>query len=38
MYNDWVEKYGRDAADIIKKTVDENVAAYEHMKQYAIQA
>lgn len=34
----WAEKYGPDAADLIKETVDENVATYEYLKQYAIKA
>jgi hypothetical protein len=36
LYSEWVEKYGQEAADIIKKTVDENVADYEYLKQFAI--
>jgi len=36
LYNIWVEKYGKEAADVIKQTVDENVATYEYLKQYAI--
>jgi hypothetical protein len=35
-YKEWVEKYGEDAAKVIKKTVDENIADYEHLKQFAI--
>lgn len=33
-----MEKYGKDGADIIKKTADANVATYEYLKQYAIKA
>ncbi|KAF2160939.1 hypothetical protein M409DRAFT_37642 [Zasmidium cellare ATCC 36951] len=36
LYAEWVEKYGQEAADLIKRTVDENVADYEYLKQYAI--
>ena len=37
LYREWIDKYGQGAADIIKKTVDDNVADYEYLKQYAIQ-
>jgi thiaminase len=36
LYQGWVEKYGEEAAKVIKKTVDENVEHYEHLKQFAI--
>ncbi|KXT07237.1 hypothetical protein AC578_2420 [Pseudocercospora eumusae] len=36
LYSEWVEKYGQEAADMIKKTVAENVADYEYLKQFAI--
>jgi len=36
MHKEWVEKYGKEGADLIKKTVDDNVATYEYLKQYAI--
>lgn len=36
LYNEWVEKYGKEAADMIKQTVDDNVATYEYLKQFAI--
>ena len=36
MYPSWVEKYGKEAADMILKTVEENVADYEYLKQFAI--
>lgn len=36
MYDEWTEKYGKEAADLIKQTVDENVATYEYLKQWAI--
>ena len=35
-YDEWVEKYGEEAAKIIQKTVDDNVKDYEYMKQFAI--
>lgn len=38
LYADWVEKYGQEAADVIKKTVDDNVATYEYLKQFAIKS
>lgn len=36
LYSEWVEKYGQEAADLIKQTVDANVADYEYLKQFAI--
>ncbi|KAI5357902.1 Putative P-loop containing nucleoside triphosphate hydrolase [Septoria linicola] len=36
LYAEWVEKYGQEAADLIKKTVDANVADYEYLKQFAV--
>lgn len=36
MHEDWVQKYGQEAADMIKKTVDDNVATYEYLKKWAI--
>jgi len=36
MYKEWTEKYGKDAADVIQKTVADNVETYEYLKQYAI--
>lgn len=36
MYAEWVEKYGQEAADVIKETVDKNVADYNYLKQFAI--
>ena len=36
MHEEWVEKYGKEAADMIKKTVDDNVATYEYLKMFAI--
>lgn len=35
-YSEWVKKYGEEGAKIIQKTVQDNVADYEHMKQFAI--
>lgn len=35
-YAEWVEKYGEEGAKVIQKAVDDNVADYEHMKQFAI--
>ncbi|KAK4545272.1 hypothetical protein LTR36_003452 [Oleoguttula mirabilis] len=36
MHAEWVEKYGQEAADMIKKCVNDNVETYEYLKQYAI--
>ena len=36
LYAEWIEKYGQDAADMIKQTVKDNVETYEYLKQYAI--
>lgn len=35
-YAGWVKKYGEDAAKVIKKTVEDNLADYEYMKQFAV--
>jgi hypothetical protein len=36
MYKEWVEKYGEEAAKVIKKTVEDNVEHYEYLKQFAL--
>lgn len=36
LYAEWIEKYGQEAADVIKKTVDANVKDYEYLKQFCI--
>jgi len=36
LYEVWVEKYGKEAADVIQQTVADNVATYEYLKQYSI--
>ena len=33
---EWTEKFGREAAKIIRQTVDANVADYEYLKQFAM--
>jgi hypothetical protein len=33
---EWTEKYGEEAAKVIKKTVEDNVQHYEYLKQFAI--
>ena len=33
---EWKEKYGEDAARVIRQTVDENMEDYLYMKQFAI--
>ncbi|KAF2719678.1 hypothetical protein K431DRAFT_228130 [Polychaeton citri CBS 116435] len=37
LFNEWTEKFGEDAAKVIRKTVNDNVADYEYLKQFAIQ-
>ena len=32
----WVEKFGRDGADVIKRTVEENEPHYQYLKQFAL--
>lgn len=32
----WKEKYGEEGAKLIRETVDENIAHYEYLKQFAI--
>ncbi|SMY21580.1 unnamed protein product [Zymoseptoria tritici ST99CH_1A5] len=36
LHGDWTKLYGQEAADLIKKTVADNVADYEYLKQFAI--
>jgi len=31
-----VDKYGKDGAEVIRKTVEENVEHYEYLKEFAI--
>jgi hypothetical protein len=33
---EWHEKYGEEAAKMIRETVDANVADYEYLKKFAI--
>ena len=33
---EWREKYGDEAAAVIRKTVDDNMPAYLYLKQFAI--
>ena len=33
---EWTDKYGEEAAKIIRQTVDENVADYEYLKSFAV--
>jgi hypothetical protein len=33
---EWRKKYGPEAADLIRKTVDANMADYLYMKQFAM--
>jgi hypothetical protein len=33
---EWKEKYGEDAARVIRQTVDKNMEDYLYMKQFAI--
>jgi hypothetical protein len=34
--SEWTEKYGFDAAQVLLKTVKDNVEDYEYLKQFAI--
>jgi len=36
LYAEWTEKYGKEGADVIKKTVEATTADYEYLKQFAI--
>ena len=36
MHEEWVEKYGKEAADMIQQTVADNVPTYEYLKSFAI--
>lgn len=36
MHQEWTEKYGKEAADMIQQCVADNVGTYEYLKQYAI--
>jgi hypothetical protein len=33
---DWTAKYGAEAQKVIRKTVEDNVADYEYLKQFAL--
>ena len=33
---EWVEKYGEEAAEIIDKTADENMEDYEFLRQFRV--
>jgi len=33
---DWTNKYGLKGANIIRKSVDDNMATYNYLKQFAI--
>ncbi|KAF2861351.1 hypothetical protein K470DRAFT_281607 [Piedraia hortae CBS 480.64] len=36
MYAEWTEKFGKEGADVVKKTVEANVADYDYLRRYAI--
>jgi len=36
LYQEWLEKYGEEAAKVIEKTVKENIEHYEYLKQFAL--
>jgi len=36
LFAEWTEKYGPDAAKVIRQTVEDNVADYEYLRQFAI--
>jgi hypothetical protein len=33
---EWTDKFGEEAAQVIMKTVEDNVADYEYLKQFAL--
>lgn len=35
---EWKEKYGEEAASVIRETVDKNMEDYLYMKQFALKA
>lgn len=35
---EWKEKFGEEAAKVIRETVDANIKDYEHLKQFALRA
>ena len=35
---EWKEKYGEEAAKMIRKTVDDNMADYLYLKQFVLKA
>ncbi|TKA26599.1 hypothetical protein B0A50_04707 [Salinomyces thailandicus] len=37
-YAEWVDKYGQEGADVIRRTAEANVEAYEYLKGFAIRA
>jgi len=36
LFQEWVEKFGEEAAEVIQKTVKRNEKHYEYLKQFAI--
>jgi hypothetical protein len=36
LFAEWTEKFGQDAAKVIRRTVEENVPHYEYLKQFAL--
>jgi len=36
LYKEWTEKFGQEGADVIRKTVEANVADYEYLEQFAV--
>jgi hypothetical protein len=36
LLEEWTEKYGKKVADVLLKTVHENIADYEYLKQFAL--
>jgi len=32
----WIQKYGKDAAELIRKNVEDNMEDYLYLKQFAI--
>ena len=38
LYQEWKQKFGEEKANVIQDTVRKNLADYEYLKRYAIQA
>ena len=36
LHREWTDKFGAEAADVIKRTVEANVPHYEYLKKFAL--